>query len=80
MELIDKIFLDKADVEKPLDIVVGMAFTQHYSDRIYVEYIRKDALLEWAENEKRWREHSRDEYYKSAIVVLSDLIDKLKTL
>jgi len=44
------------------------------------EYIRKDALLEWANKELSIRRDSGDSDFLPAIVVLDDLIDKLNEL
>ena len=46
------------------------------------EYIRKEVLLEWAENEKKWREEAfnGENYFASAQTVLSALIDKLNSM
>lgn len=44
------------------------------------EYIRKDTLLEWANNALSLRRDTGDDYFIPAIVVLNDLIDKLNSL
>lgn len=43
-------------------------------------YIRKDALLEWAECELSKRRDTGDDYFIPAIVILNDLIDKLNSM
>lgn len=45
-----------------------------------IEYIRKDALLEWANNMLSLRRDTGDDYFIPAIVVLNDLIDKLNSM
>lgn len=44
------------------------------------EYIRKDALMEWANKELEMRRNTGDDYFYPAIVVLDGLIDKLNSL
>lgn len=43
-------------------------------------YIRKDTLLEWANNMLSLRRDTGDDYFIPAIVVLNDLIDKLNSM
>lgn len=47
-----------------------------------VEYIRKEALLEWAKEQKKWRIECDYEgtRYVSAIHALNHLIDKLNSM
>ena len=47
---------------------------------IHHEYIRKDALLEWANNALSSRRNMGDDYFIPAIVVLNELIDKLDSM
>ena len=49
----------------------------------FVEYIRKDALLEWAKEHKRvieTRGDERDAYLRGEYSALNSLIDKLKSM
>lgn len=45
-----------------------------------IEYIRKDTLLEWANNALSSRRNMGDDYFIPAIVVLNELIDKLNSI
>ena len=54
MKAPDKIYLNKAEVEIPSDIIVGMAYARPNNGFVPIEYIRKDALLEWLEQKKKY--------------------------
>lgn len=43
-------------------------------------YIRKDALMEWANKALSIQRDSGNDYFIPAIVVLNDLIDKLNSM
>lgn len=61
---------------------VGMAYNDKGNLRSpqIEEYIRKDALMEWAEKELSIRRDSGDSDFLPAIVVLDDLIEKLNSM
>ena len=58
----------------------GVVYSLSFNDNGGLEYIRKDALLEWANKELSTRRDSGDADFLPAIVVLDDLIDKLNSL
>ena len=53
---------------------------QGYTTEQCEEYIRKDTLLEWANNALSSRRNMGDDYFIPAIVVLNELIDKLDSM
>jgi hypothetical protein len=74
----DKIYIDKRDAEEEMAGIVGMSFTTpRYSDRNYVEYIRKDALIEWADSE---RTNCINAFFFDEADLYNNLIDKLNSL
>lgn len=83
MKAPDKIYLS---VEKGEDWAYAMWTQRPPEERKFSEldeheeYIRKDELLEWANNELNGRRDTGDDYFHSAIVVLNDLIEKLNSL
>lgn len=58
----------------------GVIYSLSFNDNGGLEYIRKDALMEWANKELSIRRDSGDSDFLPAIVVLDDLIDKLNSL
>ena len=74
MKAPDKITIGKHNIDHNGDVV--FAWIEQDDIPEYVEYIRKDALLEWAKEEmSKWRE-SHPMRYKS----MADLIDKLESM
>ena len=74
MKALDKIFID-------LDLIAYYSLTDKHDGDL--EYIRKDALLEWAKEYKRAIETHGDEkhaYTRGEYSVLNLLIDKIESL
>ena len=72
----DKGFVAQASNVKK-DINGNSIFLPKYTP---IAYIRKDSLLEWANNALSARRDTGDDYFIPAIVVLNDLIDKLNSM
>lgn len=50
-------------------------------DKLIVEYVRKDALLEWAkELKERWEEPPMSKHSPGCVYMLEQLIDKLNSM
>lgn len=83
MKAPNKIYLS---VEKGEDWVYAMWTQRPPEERKFSEldeheeYIRKDALLEWAKKELEARRNTGDDYFYPAIVVFNDLIEKLNSM
>lgn len=82
MELPDKIYL--ASVEPRLNGYAGIAWTDAEDIIEPIEYIRKDALLEWLEQELAQRQQWLDRYGEGedlhAATELKKVIDKINSL
>ena len=78
MEAPNKIYLNFPKIQPGLDNATWD--TKQYGDCINVEYLRKDALLEWVNNVRSSRRNTGDDYFIPAIAVLNDLIDKLNSI
>lgn len=68
-KLPDKIYFNT------LDVGSGWVYSPSFDDNGGEKYIRKDALLEWAE--KKIAKGMIDEWDKGYVQCLKDLIDKL---
>lgn len=71
MKAPDKIYLDG-------DIIPFNSINERLSDKD-IEYIRKDTLLEWMENELKKLENGRRPSYIE-VIILQKVIDKLNAL
>ena len=84
MKAPDKIYLPIIEEDGKKLLCTNWWETDTSSCNAYVNetipYIRKDALLEWANKELEMRRNTGDDYFYPAIVVLDDLIDKLNSL
>lgn len=76
MEAPDKIYLNKYMIRP------GMLYPAQYpADTPEFEYIRKDALLEWAkELKERWEEPPMSKHSPGYVYMLEQLIDKLNSM
>lgn len=77
MKVLDKIYID-------VDLIKFHLLDEHLNDS-EVEYIRKDALLEWAKKNKKetedvLKEHSKDNSVWAEMHWWEDVIDKINSL
>ena len=79
MKAPDKIYLEMDKEIDKIHHLWGQLPVVH-SGYEHIEYIRKDALLEWANNALSSRRNMGDDYFIPAIVVLNELIDKLDSM
>lgn len=73
------------DKKYPLSVLDDLrASTLHFmSDKIYfdgIEYIRKDALLEWAKEKNQIIDTNEGDYSLGYVSAMIDLIDKLNSM
>lgn len=76
MKVPDKIYLNKYMFRPYM-----MRPAQYPADTPDIEYIRKDALLEWAKNLKeRWEEPPMSKHSPGCVFMLEQVINKLNKL
>jgi len=84
MKAPDKIYVETGGYDKRRDSVVGYAFDSYSeSQPNEIEYIRKDAILEWAKEYKKAIEVNGDEndaYTRGEYSAINSLIDKINSL
>ena len=75
MKAPDKIYIDIIDMDS------GYMMAPSFENNGGAEYIRKDALLEWAKGLKeRWEEPPMYKHSPGCVYMLKQLIDKLNSM
>lgn len=75
----DKIYLNTPKIQPELDNTT--CDTKTYANCENVEYIRKEALLEWAKNLKdRWEEPPMSRHSPGCVFMLEQVINKLNSM